>query len=63
MGRRYEVRRRQRQPAEAHLYELNLWMWRYGRGQERKVSVLQAAMEARAKRLRESRARACSVQR
>ena len=41
MGRRYEVRRRQRQPAEAHLYELNLWMWRYGRGQERKVSVLQ----------------------
>ena len=32
-------------------------MWRYGRGQERKVTVLQA-MEARAKRLREARARA-----
>ena len=36
---------------------LNLWMWRYGRGQERKVSILDA-MEARAKTVREARARA-----
>ena len=32
-------------------------MWRYGRGQERKVSVVKS-MEARAKRLREALARA-----
>jgi hypothetical protein len=32
-------------------------MWRYGRGHERKVSIVQG-MEARAKRLREARARA-----
>ena len=32
-------------------------MWRYGRGQERKVSILHA-MEARAKIIREARARA-----
>ena len=24
------------------LYQLNLWTWRYGRGQERKVSILDA---------------------
>jgi len=41
----------------SRLYELHLWMWRYGRGQVRKVSVVQS-MEARAKRLREARARA-----
>lgn len=41
----------------SRLYELNVWMWRYGRGQTRKVSVVKA-MEARAKRLREARARA-----
>ena len=41
----------------SRLYELNLWMWRYGRGQVRKVSVAKA-MEARVKRLREARARA-----
>ena len=35
---------------------LNLWMWRYGRGQERKVSILDA-MEARAKTVREARER------
>ena len=32
-------------------------MWRYGRGQERKVSIM-AAMEARAKTVREAWARA-----
>ena len=57
MGRGHEARRRQRQPPEARLYELNLWMWRYGRGQERKVTVLQA-MEARARTVREARVRA-----
>lgn len=41
----------------SRLYELNLWMWRYGRGQERKVTVLQA-MEARARTVREARTRA-----
>ena len=41
----------------SRLYELNLWMWRYGRGQERKVTVLQA-MEAQARTVREARARA-----
>jgi hypothetical protein len=41
----------------SRLYELNLWMWRYGRGQPRKVSVAKA-MEARVKRLREARVRA-----
>ena len=38
-------------------YELNLWMWRYGRGQERKVSILDA-IEARARTVREARTRA-----
>ena len=43
----------------SRLYELNLWMWRYGRGQARKVSVAKAIMmEARTKRLREARGRA-----
>ena len=42
------------------LYEVNLWMWRYGRGQERKVSV-QKCMEARAKLLREARGRAAET--
>ena len=41
----------------SRLYELNVWMWRYGLGQARKVSVVEA-MEARVKRLREARARA-----
>ena len=41
----------------SRLYEVNIWMWRYGRGQQRKVSVLKA-MEARLKRLRDALARA-----
>ena len=41
------------------LYKLHLWLWHYGRGQERMVSVLRLqAMEERAKCLRESLARA-----
>ena len=36
-------------------HELNLWMWRYCRGQERKVSILDA-MEARARTVRVARA-------
>ena len=51
----------------SRLYELNLWMWRYGRGQERKVSILDAiegwartVREALA-RAREARARACET--
>ena len=39
------------------LYELNRWVWRYGRGQERKDSVLHA-MDARAKIIREALTRA-----
>ena len=41
----------------SRLFEVNLWMWRYCRGQERKVSV-KKCMEARVKRLREARGRA-----
>ena len=41
----------------SRLYELNLWMWRYCRGQERKVSILDD-IEARARTVREARARA-----
>jgi hypothetical protein len=44
----------------SRLYEVNLWMWRYGRGQERKVSV-RKCMEARVKRLREARGRAAET--
>jgi hypothetical protein len=40
--------------------EVNLWMWRYGRGQERKVSV-RKCMEARAKNMREARGRAAQT--
>ena len=41
----------------SRLYQLNLWLWRYCRGQARKVSILDA-MEARAKTVREALARA-----
>ena len=44
----------------SRVYELNLWMWRYSRGQERKVSILDD-MEARARTVREARARACDT--
>ena len=41
----------------SRLYELNLWMWRYGRGQPRKVTVAEAEQRRR-ERLSESRKRA-----
>jgi len=41
----------------SRLYELNLWMWRYGRGQPRKVSV-QDAEQRRRERLTKARKRA-----
>jgi hypothetical protein len=41
----------------SRLYELHPWMWRYGRGHARKVSIVKS-MEARARRLREARVRA-----
>ena len=44
----------------SRLYEVNLWMWRSGRGHERKVPVLEA-MEERAKRVREARATAAET--
>ena len=44
----------------SRLYEVNLWMWRYGRAQERKVSI-RKCMEARAKRMREARGRAAET--
>ena len=42
---------------DSRLYELNLRMWRYGRRQECNVSILDA-IEARARMVREARARA-----
>ncbi len=44
----------------SRLSEVNLWMWRYGRGQERNVSV-RKCMEARAKRMHEARGRAAQT--
>ena len=41
----------------SRLYELNLWMWCYGRGQPRKVTVAEAEQRLR-ERLTESRKRA-----
>jgi hypothetical protein len=41
----------------SRLYELNLWMWRYGRGQPRKVTVAEAE-QRRKERLTEARKRA-----
>ena len=34
----------------SRVYELNLWMWRYGRGQERKVSILDCSRRLFARR-------------
>jgi len=41
----------------SRLYEVNVWLWRYGRPQERKVPVFEA-IQLRQKRLRSARARA-----
>jgi hypothetical protein len=42
------------------LYEVNIWMWRYGRGRPRMVSIDEAEM-IRAERLSESRTRAAET--
>jgi len=44
----------------SRLYELNPWMWRYGRGQPRKVSV-EDAERRRLKRMTEARTRAAET--
>jgi hypothetical protein len=41
----------------SRLYELNLWMWRYGRGQPRKITV-EEAEQRRRERLTDARKRA-----
>lgn len=38
----------------SRLYEVNIWMWRYGRGQERTQSVLKA-MQDRVQRVKQAR--------
>ena len=38
----------------SRLYEVNIWMWRYGRGQERTQSVVEA-MQERADRVKRAR--------
>ena len=38
----------------SRLYEVNLWMWRYGRGQPRKIPVLET-MQIRVDRVRKAR--------
>jgi hypothetical protein len=40
----------------SRLYEVNIWMWRYGRGRPRMVSIAEAE-RIRAERLSESRTR------
>ncbi len=40
----------------SRLYEVNIWMWRYGLGRARKVSIAEAE-RIRAQRLSESRIR------
>jgi hypothetical protein len=43
----------------SRLYEVNIWMWRYGRGHPRMLSIAQAErITGRAERLSESRIRA-----
>jgi len=44
----------------SRLYELNVWMWRYGRGQPRKVTVAEAE-QRRKERLTEQRLRAAET--
>jgi hypothetical protein len=39
------------------VYEVNIWMWRYGRGRPRMVSIVEAE-RIRAERISESRSRA-----
>ncbi len=44
----------------SRLYEVNIWMWRYGRGRPRMVSIADAK-RIRAERLSESRTRAAET--
>jgi hypothetical protein len=44
----------------SRLYELNIWMWRYGRGRPRMVSIAEAG-RIRVERLSESRIRAAET--
>ena len=44
----------------SRLYEVNFWMWRYGRGSPRMVSITEAE-RIRAERLSESRIRAAET--
>ena len=44
----------------SRLYELNLWMWRYGRGQPRHVTVAEAE-QRRKERTRDARRRAAAT--
>ena len=44
----------------SRLYEVNIWMWRYGRGRPRMVSIAEAE-RIRAERLSESRTRAAET--
>jgi len=44
----------------SRLYEVNIWMWRYGRGRPRMVSIAEAE-RIRSERLRESRIRAAET--
>jgi hypothetical protein len=44
----------------SRLYELNIWMWRYGRSRPRMVSIAEAE-RIRSERLRESRLRAAET--
>lgn len=46
----------------SRLYEVNVWMWRYGRPQERKVPVLEA-IQLRQKRVRSARCQAVETKR
>ena len=32
----------------SRLYEVNIWMWRYGRGQPRRVTVAEAELQRKA---------------
>jgi len=44
----------------SRLYEVNIWMWRYGRGRPRMVSIVEAE-RIRSERLSESRLRAAET--
>jgi hypothetical protein len=44
----------------SRLYELNTWMWRYGRGQPRRVTVAEAKLQRKA-RITNARKRAAST--